>query len=90
MPNESLDMIYEDQKSYLDDEFSLNEIVEHPKKDICIENVLDEFLVDFFTDEEDEMLRNSQPMKKNKVILSHLMKIFLIFMWYFQSLELTF
>ena len=54
MPNESLDMIYEDQKSYMDDDFSLNEIVEYSKKDICIENVLDEFLEDFFTDEEDE------------------------------------
>ena len=54
LPNESLDMIYEDQKSYEDDDFSLNEIVEHYKKDICIENVLDEFLEDFFTDEEDE------------------------------------
>ena len=38
----------------MDDDFSLNEIVEYSKKDICIENVLDEFLEDFFTDEEDE------------------------------------
>ena len=54
VPNESLDMIYEDQKSYVDDEFSFNEIVKHSKKDICIENVLEEFLEDFFTDEKDE------------------------------------
>ena len=54
VPNESLDMIYEDQKSYVDDDFSLNEIVDHSKKDIFIENVLDEFLEDFFTDEEEE------------------------------------
>ena len=53
-PNESRDMIYKDQKSYMDDDFSLNEIVEYSKKDICLENVLEEFLEDFFTDEEDE------------------------------------
>ena len=54
VPDESLDMIYKDQKSYVDDDFSLNEIVEYSKKDICTENFLDEFFEDFFTGEEDE------------------------------------
>ena len=90
VPNESLDMIYEDQKSYVDDDLSLNEVVEYFKKDIFIENVLDEFLEDFFTDEGDENVEEFPTMKKNKVRLSHLMKLFLIFFWYFHILELIF
>ena len=66
MPNESLDMIYEDQKSYMDDDFSLNEIVEYSKKDIFIKSVLDEFGEDFFTNEEDEEDENVEDFPTNE------------------------
>ena len=57
VPNESLDMICEDQRSYMKNDFSLNQEFEYSKKDIFMENVQDEFWEENFSmDEESEYI----------------------------------
>ena len=78
------------KKSYADGDFSLNEIVEYSKKDICMENVLDEFGEDFFRDEEGENAKEFPTNEEEQGEIESFDEIISDIMWYFQILELIF